>query len=623
MSVRQPFTFNLRDDAKLLSITLPSAWCAASVGKLQAFLACKRGLEAYAVHMLTSRGVADTHMPVRACIVPGEEVVLARGPPPTHSEASSTRRTLWVWGRTVDGDVLSEPMRQPRLWPHHVVGVALGTEHALVVTDAGLVLSWGSNSHGQLGNGGDGNPWQLTRRPRLVRALAEVHCASVSCGAHCSAAIASATGALYTWGHNQASNTPTHFESAWVNRHGATPCGRASRAIAFGRAHALLLSDCDEAGDHAPGRVWTFGYNELCQLGWPEAAGGERGATALRAGFQKPTRPLELGSPAAAVACGAAHSAAVLVSGTLLCWGDNARGQCGTGTGAPFGRLVATPERATVLETEPVAVVHCCGGTTVAVLASGRAYMLGGGGMLQQDGRDDAADSADDDSDADGDGSDGGDGDEGDEARDSGGTRRGGGGGGGPSASELADGSGSGGQGGLLARLGGLAEAKRLLAEGVRGAALCDDHALLLGDGNADAPSILGAGYNRYGQCAPGDPRLRVPLPTPLPAALLGGQVPVAIAVGGGGSAVLTTAAETLAARCRAVLRAELGAGNAACCAQLLALLVRCEAPWLSPLAEAITECVVAQRTDVERVCASVGVVIDEALDALARVSAA
>ena len=67
---------------------------------------------------------------------------------------------------------------------HQVRRVAMGEEHALVVTMVGLVLSWGRNDCGQLGTGDERPfaaprvvrtsaclfvPW-LTVRPPLVRA---------------------------------------------------------------------------------------------------------------------------------------------------------------------------------------------------------------------------------------------------------------------------------------------------------------------------------------------------------------------------------------------------------------------------------------------------------------------
>ncbi len=230
--VGSAFSFHLRDGSQLLSIKLPAAWCASTVGRLQAFIAAKRGLEGWACHLVTSRGPADELLLVRAAIVRGEEVLLARGPSPRHGAEPTSRCTLWMWGRAVGGASPSVPTAL-HLWPHRISGVALGTEHVLVVTGEGLVLAWGSNSHGQLGTGKDGSHTEAARRPRIVQSLAATHCHAVACGAHCSGAIASAEG-LFTWGQHQPANSPTQLETSWVNRRGATTCGRWARAVAFG-----------------------------------------------------------------------------------------------------------------------------------------------------------------------------------------------------------------------------------------------------------------------------------------------------------------------------------------------------------------------------------------------------
>ena len=167
------FSFHLRDGSELLSVELPSAWCDSTVGRLQAFIAAKRGLEGWSCHLVTARGPVDTLLLVRAAIVRGEEVVLARGSNPMHGAEPTTRCTLWMWGRVVDGATVNVPTAV-QLWPHRISAVALGTEHALVVTDAGLVLAWGSNSHGQLGTGGDGKHTAATQKPRSMGAKRSV-----------------------------------------------------------------------------------------------------------------------------------------------------------------------------------------------------------------------------------------------------------------------------------------------------------------------------------------------------------------------------------------------------------------------------------------------------------------
>ncbi|CAM4733826.1 unnamed protein product [Leuciscus chuanchicus] len=78
------------------------------------------------------------------------------------------------------------------------VSLALGTEHAVMLTSDGTVYSWGSGSHGQLGHGA------LTSQdePQVVEALWGVPIRAVSAGSWHSASV-SAGGDLYMWGWNE------------------------------------------------------------------------------------------------------------------------------------------------------------------------------------------------------------------------------------------------------------------------------------------------------------------------------------------------------------------------------------------------------------------------------------
>ncbi|XP_051740002.1 RCC1 domain-containing protein 1 [Ctenopharyngodon idella] len=78
------------------------------------------------------------------------------------------------------------------------VSLALGTEHAVLLTSDGTVYSWGSGSHGQLGHGG------LTSQeePQVVEALWGVPIRAVSAGSWHSASV-STGGDLYMWGWNE------------------------------------------------------------------------------------------------------------------------------------------------------------------------------------------------------------------------------------------------------------------------------------------------------------------------------------------------------------------------------------------------------------------------------------
>jgi len=65
-------------------------------------------------------------------------------------------------------------------------GVACGNKHTLACTDAGKLYSWGSNSHGQLGQGD-----KLRRDlPDLVESMRQARVVSVSAGSWHSACIA-------------------------------------------------------------------------------------------------------------------------------------------------------------------------------------------------------------------------------------------------------------------------------------------------------------------------------------------------------------------------------------------------------------------------------------------------
>uniref|UniRef100_A0A672KFB8 RCC1 domain containing 1 n=1 Tax=Sinocyclocheilus grahami TaxID=75366 RepID=A0A672KFB8_SINGR len=78
------------------------------------------------------------------------------------------------------------------------VSLALGSEHAVLLTSDGTVYSWGSGSHGQLGHGA------LTSQeePQVLEALWGVPIRAVSAGNWHSASI-STGGDLYMWGWNE------------------------------------------------------------------------------------------------------------------------------------------------------------------------------------------------------------------------------------------------------------------------------------------------------------------------------------------------------------------------------------------------------------------------------------
>ena len=188
-----------------------------------------------------------------------------------------------------------------------VTAIAAGDFHSCALTSGGGVKCWGHNGEGQLGSG-SGN----SRTPVDVLGLT-------------SGAIAIAAGALHTcaltsgggvkcWGANsfgQLGNGTTANSSTPVD-----PSGLASSisAIAAGSSHTCALT--------SGGGVKCWGFNSHGELG--------------NGSITRSTVPIDvsgLAGGATAVAAGVFHTCALLSAGAVKCWGSNASGQLGSGSG--------------------------------------------------------------------------------------------------------------------------------------------------------------------------------------------------------------------------------------------------------------------------------------------------
>ena len=136
-------------------VTLPPSWADSSVGRLLELVARQRNLPPWDIHLDGPRGPVANDLPLRAAIVRQETARLERGPPPALDAAlaGDVRTSLWTWGRGVDGVVREKPARVIGTGLHSIRRIALGSEHALALAWSGLVLSWGGNDCGQLGDG--------------------------------------------------------------------------------------------------------------------------------------------------------------------------------------------------------------------------------------------------------------------------------------------------------------------------------------------------------------------------------------------------------------------------------------------------------------------------------------
>ncbi len=275
-----------------------------------------------------------------------------------HGCALTSAGGVKCWGRNGFGEV-GDGTTTERDAPIDVIGLTsgaasagAGTFHSCAVTDAGGARCWGSNSHGQLGDGTTANRSTPVSVTGLTNAISlaggESHtCAltstpGVKCwgknssgqlgdgtgggsratpvdvlaapgGAPFSDAMALAAGSSYTCALTTAGGV-----KCWGSQGGPTPTDIAGltsgiAAIAGGSNHTCVLT--------AGGGVRCWGANSFGQLG---------DGTLINSAT--PVQVVGLESGVIAIGAGKSHSCAALAIGDVTCWGLNANGQLGNGT---------------------------------------------------------------------------------------------------------------------------------------------------------------------------------------------------------------------------------------------------------------------------------------------------
>ncbi|KAA0177859.1 hypothetical protein FNF27_00407 [Cafeteria roenbergensis] len=201
--------------------------------------------------------------------------------------------------------------------------VGCGRKHLLILSRDGSVFACGANEHGQCGLGHN----RAVALPLPSPTLRGKRVVAISCGEAHSAALTD-DGVLFTFGRGS---------------EGQLGLGRSSR-----RGHLVgestgdvLAPRCVAALERMPvaavacgarftvvalrsGEVMAMGEGQSGQLGIGRTcAYRDRPCLSARAGGD--------GAPFVSVAAGWAHALAVSASGDLYAWGDNSRGQLGTG----------------------------------------------------------------------------------------------------------------------------------------------------------------------------------------------------------------------------------------------------------------------------------------------------
>ena len=194
--------------------------------------------------------------------------------------------------------------------------ITAGRNHTCALLSTGAVKCWGSNSNGQLGDGTTANrltPTAVTGLPSDVTAI--------TTGRNHTCALL-ATDAVECWGYNPDGRLG---DGSTIDRLTPTPVTGLSSdvtAITGGTRHTCALL--------ATGAVTCWGDNNVGQLG--DNTTNDR---------HTPTPVTGLPSDVTAITAGTEHTCALLATGAVTCWGNNASGQLGDNTTA--NQLTPTP----------------------------------------------------------------------------------------------------------------------------------------------------------------------------------------------------------------------------------------------------------------------------------------
>ncbi len=245
---------------------------------------------------------------------------------------------VWAWGFNTHGK-LGDGTTQAKFSPERIPGlppivqVAAGTQHSLALAVDGTVWAWGSDAQGQLGNGPNTVLDEAALRPIRVPGVSNV--VQVAAGAAHSLAL-NASRLVLAWGENAFGRlgdgtTQDRYSPVNVRNHNNGVLTEV-RWISAGEDHSLAVAGSDSS-------VWAWGGNHcaFC-LGPPDGQGGQLGdgTTTDRSLAQ------HIGLPGTVqVSAGNELSAALTADGRVFGWGVNQGVRVGNGSTAGSVRTPA------------------------------------------------------------------------------------------------------------------------------------------------------------------------------------------------------------------------------------------------------------------------------------------
>lgn len=277
-----------------------------------------------------------------------------------YSCAVSESGEVYTWGCGKDGQLGhgdSKDVHTPkavRSLQSKIRNVSCAEHHVAVVSESGVLFTWGRGQNGRLGHGGTENEML----PKAVEALAGQHVSQVSCGDFHTACVIVNPTHVYAWGlglsgrlgHGDETNchVPTLIE---------TLAGVHVTCVACGGHHSAIISE-------PAGQLMTWGGGAFGKLGH-----GNRLAQT------KPKLVSTIqGKRLVQVCLGPHHSAALTNKGEVFTWGQ--AGRLGHASqGAESDEMV--PRQVTALSSVFVLQVSCGHGHCAVVTETGDVWAWG------------------------------------------------------------------------------------------------------------------------------------------------------------------------------------------------------------------------------------------------------
>jgi len=241
-----------------------------------------------------------------------------------HSFALTQDGAIWAWGYN-DGGQLGDNTKVSVWKPKKVspegvtfVAVSSGVNHSLALDDQKNVWAWGTNNHGQFGDG----TYNSKGVPTKIADLTGVTAIEAGFGY---SVVLKEDGTVWACGLNDGGQLGNWYREMVTKPYqvaGLTGITEISANKYRRPGHSLAVKN--------DGTVWLFGSNEFGQLG--------DGTTALR---HEPVRVGSIVTNAVSVSAGGDFSLAVKDDGTVLSWGKNNVGQLGDGTTANHSNAIS------------------------------------------------------------------------------------------------------------------------------------------------------------------------------------------------------------------------------------------------------------------------------------------